>query len=81
MSEEKEYIVSWVMPLTATSPEDATCQALAIHRDPQSIATVFTVESAASTLIIDVEDPSNPVRLKAWPAPKLEIAALNQKER
>jgi hypothetical protein len=38
-----EYRVTWTIDLDADSPESAADQALAIHRDPQSSATVFTV--------------------------------------
>lgn len=38
------YTVSWVIQLDADSPRDAAEQALAIQRDPESIATVFTVD-------------------------------------
>jgi len=42
-----------------------TDQALAIMRDPQSIATVFTVEVPDGTdIVVDVEDPDDPVRLR-----------------
>lgn len=38
------YIVRWEMEFEADSPEDAARQALRVHRDPESIATVFDVE-------------------------------------
>lgn len=38
-----EYLVTWSIELDAESPEDAALQALAIHRDPESLATVFNV--------------------------------------
>ena len=39
----KTYLVEWSMEFDAESPEDAARQALAVHRDPSSIATVFKV--------------------------------------
>lgn len=39
----KSYLVSWHINLWATSPKDAAEQALAIQRDPNSIATEFEV--------------------------------------
>jgi len=38
-----EYIVRWEMPIEAEDAVDAAQQALGIHRDPESIATVFFV--------------------------------------
>jgi hypothetical protein len=38
-----EYRVSWEIDIDASSPEEAARQALAIHRDRFSIATVFAV--------------------------------------
>lgn len=43
MAEIKEYLVTWEMDIAATSPREAAELALGIHRDGQSIATVFTV--------------------------------------
>jgi hypothetical protein len=39
----KNYRVTWEIDLSAKTPEDAAVMALAIHRDPTSIATVFAV--------------------------------------
>jgi hypothetical protein len=39
----KEYKVSWEIDVLAASPREAAEKALAIHRDPGSIATVFNV--------------------------------------
>jgi len=39
----KEYLVQWEIELKAESAEDAARQALAIMRDPDSMATVFDV--------------------------------------
>jgi len=39
----KEYKVIWEIDLWAENPEDAAKKALAVQRDPDSLATVFTV--------------------------------------
>lgn len=38
-----EYIVEWVIEITADTPEQAAIAALRIQRDPTSMATVFDV--------------------------------------
>jgi hypothetical protein len=38
-----EYLVEWAIEIDADSPEDAARKALAIQRDPESIATTFHV--------------------------------------
>jgi len=43
------YRVSWVIDIEADSAEEAAREALAIQRDPQSLATVFTVEAKGDT--------------------------------
>ena len=37
------YLVQWEIELDADSPLDAALRALVIHRDPESVATVFLV--------------------------------------
>lgn len=39
----KQYHVSWEIELDAKNPRDAAKKALEIHRDQNSLATVFTV--------------------------------------
>lgn len=39
----KEYAITWKIELDADSPEEAVTKAMAIHRDPNSVATVFEV--------------------------------------
>jgi hypothetical protein len=39
----REYHVVWEIELSPSSPRDAARQALEIHRDPDSTATVFDV--------------------------------------
>ena len=41
-----EYRITWMIDLEAESPEAAARQALAIHRDTQSLATIFDVTDA-----------------------------------
>lgn len=41
----KEYRVQWTIDIDASSPEEAAREALAIQRDPASIATVFTIST------------------------------------
>lgn len=41
------YRVEWSMEIDADSPEEAARKALAIHRDPESVATVFDVYDEA----------------------------------
>lgn len=38
-----EYTVTWTIELEADTPREAAEKALVIHRDPESIATVFSV--------------------------------------
>lgn len=38
-----EYLIEWTIELDAESPEDAARAALAIQRDPDSLATMFKV--------------------------------------
>lgn len=50
------YRVVWTMDIEAESFEEAAQKALAIHRDPESIATIFNVQSlTGETRCIDVE--------------------------
>ncbi len=52
------YLVRWEIDLWADSPEEAAQEAFKIHRDPESIATVFQVQE-------ELEDRkySDPVRV------------------
>lgn len=43
-----EYLVQWEMPIEADSPLEAAQKALRIHRNPESIATIFTVSWTGS---------------------------------
>lgn len=50
-----EYLVTWEMPIQASSPVDAARQALGIHRDPGSVATVFRVSIGHDSWLIDLD--------------------------
>ncbi len=51
------YSVSWTIDIEADSPEDAARQALGIHRDSNSTATVFDVQDAdGTTTVIDLDE-------------------------
>ncbi len=49
------YRVSWSIDLEAASAEEAARQALAIQRDPESIATVFEVFDDEGTHIARID--------------------------
>ncbi len=44
------YHVTWEIEIDADTPRDAAERALEIHRNPQSIATVFTVADTSDAL-------------------------------
>jgi hypothetical protein len=55
-----EYVVTWTVDITADSPEAAARKALAMQRDPDSIATVFTVLSeTGDSETIDLTETDN----------------------
>ncbi len=50
-----EYYIEWRIEIEAGSPEEAARKALAIQRDPQSIATAFHVyDPDGEPLVIDL---------------------------
>ena len=53
-----EYRVTWAIDIDAESPLAAAEEALRIHRDPTSIATVFAVKrhDTEQTVTIDLHD-------------------------
>lgn len=53
-----KYLVGWTIDIEAESPVDAAKQALAIQRNPNSIATVFTVhrEGADGVTTVDLTE-------------------------
>jgi hypothetical protein len=51
-----DYHVNWEIELSADSPREAAAKALAIQRDPDSIATVFEVrDESGHTERIDLD--------------------------
>jgi hypothetical protein len=57
------YTVAWEIDLDSDDPVDAARKALAIHRDPQSWASVFTIHPPhAQSVTVDLDpegvDPS-----------------------
>lgn len=52
-----KYLVTWIIDIDADSPEEAAKKALEIQRDPNSIATYFTVTNnfTKETTDIDIE--------------------------
>ncbi len=48
----KSFFVTWEIDIDACSPEEAALEALKIQRDPESIATVFTVTNDDDTLVV-----------------------------
>ena len=52
-----EYHLTWEIDLDADSPRQAAEKALTIHRNPESIATVFDVkDETGHTERIDLDD-------------------------
>lgn len=65
-----EYSVTWEITIEADSPREAAERALEIHRNPESIATVFTVTTAEDTWRIDLdedeEDDESEIQKLTW---------------
>jgi hypothetical protein len=58
----KTYVVEWSMEFEAETSEDAARQALAVHRNPESIATVFDVleaDGSGEAIRVDVTELDN----------------------
>jgi hypothetical protein len=51
------YKVTWAIDIDADTTEEAARKALAIQRDPESIATVFRVERPGLVTTVDLADP------------------------
>lgn len=51
----QEYQVMWAIDLYATSPKEAAEEALKCMRDPESIATFFTVIEAQTGKAVDID--------------------------
>ena len=55
------YQVTWIIDIDADTPREAALRALAIQRDPNSIAQVFEVsEPDSDPWTIDLLDPHDP---------------------
>ena len=50
------FKVTWTIEIDAENPQQAAEKALALHRDPNSIATVFEVSDGKDTYTVDPED-------------------------
>lgn len=64
----KAYRVMWEIDIEATDPETAARRALAIQRDPNSIATVFKVDGDWNIVDVDVGE-LNRIELEKFEAP------------
>jgi hypothetical protein len=53
--ELKSFRVTWEIDLYAASPRAAAEKALEVHRDPSSLATVFSVRETKSEIPLDDE--------------------------
>jgi hypothetical protein len=74
------YVVTWQIDIEAETPGEAAKKALAIHRDPDSTATVFDVydQSAGAKITLDLtEDRPGPVDWRAVPKQALIDALRN----
>ncbi len=64
------YRVRWEMEIDARNTHEAAQKALAIQRNPDSIATVFDVSSEKKTERVDLEERARPARTarnsRAW---------------
>jgi len=49
---KQQYHVTWEIDLDAETPEEAAREALDIHRDLSSIASVFTVTDYAGNVTV-----------------------------
>lgn len=61
----KRYLVTWETEIDAVDPVQAAVEALVIHRDPASIATVFVVweaDSDSDAFTVDALDPAGAYR-------------------
>ncbi len=63
----KTFHVTWEMSIDAETPEDAARQALEIHRDPESVATVFAVDYLGVRMVVDVETEPPVILRSEWP--------------
>lgn len=47
------FVVTWSMPIQAASASEACLEALATHRDPASLATIFVAEHNGIEVKVD----------------------------
>ena len=57
----KEFLVTWQIDIEAETSEDAAREAFRVHRDPDSMATVFVVQQQTADglgekIRIDIEE-------------------------
>lgn len=60
----KDYKVEWIIDISADSPEEAAKEALKIHRDNNSIATVFAVTDVETGDISVVDINGDEVKVR-----------------
>ena len=53
--EEREYLVTWQIDITASSPEEAAHKARAIQLNPDSIADVFIIKAHQSEDFVTID--------------------------
>jgi hypothetical protein len=64
------YQVVWYIEVEAESELDAAEQALGIHRDPESVATIFSVRGPDRAVCLDALDGTEyPSDLPRWVQP------------
>jgi hypothetical protein len=57
-----EFEVLWIIDIEADTPQEAASKALTIQRDPESIATCFTVTAPGhEPVTIDFDEPKNQI--------------------
>ena len=57
----KEFLVTWQIDIEAETPEDAAREAFRVHRDSDSMATVFEVQERTKdghgeAIRVDIEE-------------------------
>ena len=67
----KRYVVTWEIDIDAESAEDAARQALAIQRDPNSLATIFDCVHVEET-----EDGN--IDVLACDTERIDVTALDE---
>lgn len=76
------YTVTWSIDIDADSPLEAAHQALTIHRDPESTATVFTVHDphTGAERSFDI-DAYTQIALRLWLDPQWEPPITREEAR